>query len=671
MKYSIPGALFILSLLSYALLVPWLGFYWDDWPAVWFYHSLGAGGFREVFAADRPLLAWLFTLTTPIFRESTFLWQSFGILARWLSSVAFWWFLSELFPTWKRLAAAAAFLFLVYPGFQQQFVSVTYSHAFVLYTLFILSLALMVVAARNLPRYWPIFILSILLSVFGLFTVEYYFGLELLRPVILWIVFSEQYQQFRPRLKKTLLFWSPYLAALIAFLVYTIFLRETPRGQVEIFDMLFSSPITGVLYLASTIIKDWFESGLYSWIKTIDIRSLLDFNPGYLLVYLIVSLASAGFTYYFFRKVLASTTDENKPQNSGPLQYVVLGGLALMLGGWPFWATDLQLKLRFPLDRFTLPMIFGASLAAAGLIFLLFKSNRSRAVVLCVLVGLCTGSHFKTGLNYLREWELQKDFFHQLTWRAPEILPSTILLTPELPFTYYSDNSLTAPLNWTYDPDNRSSNMPLLMLDLEARLGNEIRDFNPQNRIVHNYRAKIFSGKMSDTLVFFYDPPRCLIIYDPEVENTIPQNDYIGLEAQQLSNPKRIFSGENSGAYPPVHLFGPTRETSWCYYFESAELARQRGDWMAIVELGEHAKNLFPGLSTENSIELLPFIEGYARSGSVEKAINLSQQTYAAAPNFLFALCATWDRIQEANTISQEAQNLIQYHYQDLGCEDP
>ncbi|MGB7116434.1 MAG: hypothetical protein WBD56_09845, partial [Anaerolineales bacterium] len=140
----IPAALLLLSLISYAPLIPWLGFYWDDWPTIWFYHSLGAGGFREVFAVDRPLLSWMFMLTTPLMGESTIAWQIFGLFTRWLSSLTLWWMLRTLFPRWKMLAVWAAMLFVIYPGFRQQYISVTYSHGFIYMSLFFLSLGLMI-----------------------------------------------------------------------------------------------------------------------------------------------------------------------------------------------------------------------------------------------------------------------------------------------------------------------------------------------------------------------------------------------------------------------------------------------------------------------------------------------------------------------------------------------
>ena len=87
---SVPLALFVGILLSFGLLIPWLGFFWDDWPAVWFYHTLGPQGLREAFTVDRPLLGWIFWVTARIGRESPFAWQTFALLTRWTSALAFW-----------------------------------------------------------------------------------------------------------------------------------------------------------------------------------------------------------------------------------------------------------------------------------------------------------------------------------------------------------------------------------------------------------------------------------------------------------------------------------------------------------------------------------------------------------------------------------------------------
>ncbi|MGW8251531.1 MAG: hypothetical protein ACWGO1_12875, partial [Anaerolineales bacterium] len=172
------------------------------WPAIWYLHVFGASGFGEVFAVDRPLLGRLFMLTTPLLGTSAIAWQVFGILTRWLSVLAFWWFLRGVWPTNPSQTAWAALLFAVYPGFKQQFISVTYSHIWIIATAFLASLALMAWSFRRRSYFWLLMAGSWILSAYTVFSVEYFFGLELLRPVLLWMLISENLDGFTQRLKR-------------------------------------------------------------------------------------------------------------------------------------------------------------------------------------------------------------------------------------------------------------------------------------------------------------------------------------------------------------------------------------------------------------------------------------------------------------------------------------
>ena len=134
---TIPIALLILCGISFGPIIHRLGFYWDDWPSIWFLHILGPAGFKEGFAIDRPLLAWVFMITTPILGESTLAWQAFGIFTRWLSAAILYWALMGLWPKRAVQISWVAILFAVYPGFSQQYISVTYSNGFLVLCLFL------------------------------------------------------------------------------------------------------------------------------------------------------------------------------------------------------------------------------------------------------------------------------------------------------------------------------------------------------------------------------------------------------------------------------------------------------------------------------------------------------------------------------------------------------
>jgi len=434
--------------------------------------------------------------------------------------------------------------------------------------------------------------------------------------------------------------------------MWTLFLHETPRGDIQIFNELSANTAQAVFNLIRTIFQDAIEASLIAWTKTLSLFNLSSLTPLDFLLYSAIVLGTTVLAFLFLTKLQEGDRDNEisneKVNNSGAITYIAFGALAILTGGWPFWVTDLELKLRFPLDRFTLPLMFAACILAAGVVKQLFKARSQQALIIGLLVGFAAGFHYKDAVTYRQEWQAQKDFFWQLTWRAPGIKPYTTLLTPELPFEYYSDNSLTAPLNWTYDPHNTSNYLSYLMLDLEARLGNALTHFGANIPINHPYRAMSFSGNTSQMLVFFYEPPRCVTIFDPGSGTILPDSPRFIPEALALSNPGLIITDADPPAAPPTHIFGPEPEHEWCYYFQKAELARQKGDWNEVARLGDQVFLYFDNLRPESAVELIPFIEGYAHVGRWQETIQLFTTASQMSAETIPFLCTTWDRIENS-----------------------
>jgi hypothetical protein len=252
---SAPLALLVLCLLAFVPLVYRLGFYWDDWPSIWFLHFWGPGSFKEGFALDRPLLAWVFMVTTSLFGESTAAWQFFSLFIRFLASLAWWWTVRGLWPTRARAACWIAALFAVYPGFAQQYIAVTYSNSFLVFTFFIVSLGAMVWAYRKPDWFWRLMTISLLTSAFNLFITEYFFGLEFLRPFLLWMLLPPSDSSRLKQLRLVILRWLPYLAILIPFVVWRIFIAPSPRADILLFSQLRAAPLATIAQLLSTIVK--------------------------------------------------------------------------------------------------------------------------------------------------------------------------------------------------------------------------------------------------------------------------------------------------------------------------------------------------------------------------------------------------------------------------------
>jgi hypothetical protein len=668
--WTVPVTLLLICLASYSSMPSKLGLYWDDWFITWYIHFLGPSSFIEAFGRDRPLLGWLYVVISSLVGESPIAWQFFAIFARWLGCLALWWTLRGLWPRRTVQAAMVSFLFAVYPGFSQQYIAISYSFHLLVLALTLFSLGLMIWSLRIPNRFLLFFGLSIISAGLAVFTMEYYFGLELLRPLFLWLILIEMEACFRERLKRLALYWSPYVILLVLFLVWRI---ETPttRGRVNVFARLGTEPLNTVIDVSTTILRDMVKVSAQAWGKVLDFSHILTYEAFVGLRYVLIVIVTALLCSFFL--VLLSKRSEHADETSATrkrwaFQAILIGIFALLVGGVPFWVTGLQISLSFTRDRFTLPMMFGVSLLLAGLVMLIPRFRIVRFGLLASAVGLACGLHYQTALTYRFEWLLEKDFFWELTWRIPNLKPGTTVLTSDVPFLYDWDNSLTAPLNWTYAPDLTGRELPYQLYNVETRLGQGLPGLEEDTSFYHRNRLTPFEGSTSQVVVVFYRPPACLKMINPSRDERLPDKPRYFRELVPFSRPDMVLIDQELPARPPEQIFGPEPEPNWCYYFEKAELAVQFGEWEKAATFGDQALQIEHEIYRRNAVELTPFIEAYAHTGRWEDAVKLSIEAYQAWENMRLMLCDTWRLIQYSAKIDSQGKAALEEIRDNLQC---
>lgn len=670
--WTIPLALLALCFVTYGITLTKHGFHWDDWSIAWYTHFLGPSIFPEAYARDRPPLGYLYVLTTSLVGVSPLGWQIFAIVTRWFSSLALWWTLRAIWPAKVWQITAATFLFTVYPGFSQHYIAITYGNAYLLYAIFLLSIGTMLWALCTPRRFWPFYLLSILLGAYSIFTMDYFFGLELLRPLLIWLALRERIPDQRQRIRKTGLYWSPYGLLLLTFLAWRI-MTPTARGEINFFNDLLANPLTTIWGLIQRILGDFYTTSIGAWAKVADFSDLAGLGSSVMIkMTFIVIGASVLFSLYLVLLRSPGPTDRNSTTKlidrwgSGALLF---GLIALFVSGIPFWMTGLPIELSFTKDRFTLPMMFGVSLVMAGLIDLITRTRWQAALLIGVAVGFAAGLHYQTSLGFYQEWLLQKDFFWQLTWRAPGIQPGALVLTADTPFYYNWDHSLSSPLNWTYAPDLEGRELPYRLYNVESHLTRGLPDITADMRIYQRNRLTPFDGDTSQAIVVYYRPPACLKVIDPQFDRRMPDKPRYFRDLLPLSKPELILPFADPPAQPAAEFFAPEPAQDWCYFFQKAELARQQGDWTLAARMADLALQTDKKILRKNVVELIPFIQAYAHTGQWDKALQLSIEAHQTWENMRLMLCDIWTALAQSAVHDQQGQDTWQEIQNRLQCE--
>jgi len=665
MKKFIPALiLFLVTVLAYGLLSLRLGFYWDDLPITWIRYTLGPEALTRYFSTNRPVWGLLHQVTTRLIPQVPAYWQIFALIWRWLDTVIVYLIVVKLWKGNGRLALGVSLLFLVYPGFNQHWAAYLYSHFYIVLFFFLFSLWCMLLAIESPRRFWAWTAAGLFFSALNLWMMEYFYVLELARVGFILTAIRGENLTLRPRLKRTLSLWTPYLAVFTLAVLSRLFIFNNQVYGISLTSQLKSAPLETSIALARNIQKT-FELVLRdAWLKMFELPRIANAEailPSYYLVVAVVEVvAAAGFL--LVPREAVKTLRRNISES---LWMIGLGGLSLLLAGGPFWLIGFTPSLNWPASRFTLPFMFGVALVFAGFISLL-PWEKVRIVLLVSLVGMAAGKQYLTAQNYAQDWETQKNLFWQMTWRAPSIEPDTLILMNEGAFDYYADNSLSAALNWIYAPDNHSDRIPYLLFYPTTRFKNALPNIAPDLPVYYDYLAGEFHGNTSQTLSFFFAPPGCLRLLDPQVERVnrlIPENSLMRYAAR-LTDPHLIHA-EAEAVMPAV--YGPEPEHGFCYYYQKADLARQFGQWEDALQFVETALT-FEDHPYEPAEHLL-FIEVYAHGGQWQRALELSQRAYEVSPQTMGrVICQLWERIVAETAEGLERSEVLKQIRSKFAC---
>jgi len=532
-------ALCVMAGLAYGPLVATAGVFGDDPNVLYAYHRMGTDGFDAFYGWARPYSTWVYKLVIPLIGINLTRIHLITICLRVISSWMLFLLVRELVDGQTAMAWIAAMTALVFPGFTQQAQSVQFLLHFSVLSLALFSIWAMVKGVRTEKPTWRVFWLAVaIISAVAQISIEYFFGLELVRPVVLGLAIQGGKKR-KSSLARFLRFYWPFLALLGVYLTWRVFIFQPAYPRITVLDAMRVQPIATVAALIGRIGTDLVIVLGGAWAEMVRMIFSDPITP----VMGLCGVAAGGLAVAGFLPIRRQEPAEKKMNQC----LIWIGICAVLLGGVPLWVSGTPLTGTHPWNRTMLCYLAGVSMLSAGVVSLL--PRRMMQALVPVIMGMAIVFQHQIAADYTREWLQVKDVFDQFTNQAPQLSEGTLVLYDDLPFHYYSANNLNAFLNWTYDPQRGSGNEKYKLFEIDERLGNALPTLNPGEPIVHN----TFKGNTSQVLVIALGADGELVILDKKIpfEGPLPGRTR---EALHLSDPQGVIKFDRGQAKVPAVL---------------------------------------------------------------------------------------------------------------------
>jgi hypothetical protein len=518
--------------------------------------------------------------------------------------------------------------------------------------IFLLSLYLNILALHSKKKwFYPLMIGSFILSVLNMATLEYFYTLELLRPLIVFFAFQKSENNKRQNIKRTILYTAPFLFSLMLITIYRAFFFETQTESYSL-TLLFSLKerfFPAIRALLLSIVTDIWNVAIKAWWKPITYNLVNNFPKVILSRYAILSTLGAVCAALFLRFYRwKSKENVGKQENHEIISFIVL---AILLGGIPFWITSLHVDVSFPNSRFTLSYLIGVCLLFGFVIEQLSRWRIPATAFISLLIGLSVGLHFLTGYELRVEGEIHESVMRQLSIRIPALEPNTIVMSNYPLGNFNSDNSLIAPLNYLYDQSPGDGTLEYIWVYPDARFEKDFSDLQPNKSYDYDFRVAEFHGGTSQVVVIYQQPEACIRVLDADIDpNDWALEEYMR-EAAKLSNWDQIRL-DGTPNQLPEEIYTNSDVDDWCAIYQQAGVLYQQRQWQQTLNLITMATE--QGLQPKHPAEMVLFIRSYANLGDWENAFAMTKQVHEKDPWYDYMLCNVWEYFRITDTYGPE-----------------
>ncbi|HEX9017739.1 MAG TPA: hypothetical protein VF806_01040, partial [Anaerolineaceae bacterium] len=436
------------------LIIPRLGYYYDDWYMLWSGAARGTGLFVSLFSVDRPFIGVIYALVYRLIGENILGWHLITLFFRIVGGVAFYWILNLVWPKFKSLLVLAAMLFVVFPGFLAEPNAATKINHLIGYAAVLLSIGFSLQAvktSRSASKY-ACFALSLALMALYLWIYEYMIGLEVMRVALLfYVLWQAGGAKVIPVVKKVMRVYWPYVGVAVLFVLWRAFIFKSLRPATNLRTLGMSyltDPLGMLLQVGVQTVKDFLSAALFAWgVEGYHLLASADYKAIALagLAAVVVILLAAWFIFS------ARKAEPLDPETGSPAMMIGIGALTTLGAVLPVVLTDHSINLMDPYKSYALHPSAGVIIMLLG-IAALFKAQ-PRKVILITLLGIAAATQLLNVQVWANLWSVERTFWWQLTWRAPNIRDNTLLMAyaPD-GYAFQQDYEVWGPVDLIYRP---------------------------------------------------------------------------------------------------------------------------------------------------------------------------------------------------------------------------
>jgi len=613
--------LILVSALVYLPKISQLSYYRDDWYYMYDGHVAGPSIFNEMFKEDRPIRGPFFGLYFSVFGTDPFPYALGAYLWRVASGIGALWLLNLLFPQNTKINLFAALLLLVYPGYLWWVAGIEYQPMIASFCLQVFSIAfsLKAITSENKSSRFINALLAIVTGWYYLLLVDYAIGMEVFRLLCIYFVVSQNSQNsVFQKIRNTIRIGSWNLIIPLGYMFWRVFFFQSERKATDIglqIGQLFSSPLTGLWWFIRWL-QSFLNVTIMAWTEPFS-RNFFKLGLQEMLTGLIISAFTVGIILSFYFLQSRRITDFNEQPDalrSWGKGAMLIGGIGTLLGILPIIIANRYIEF----DRFShyaLPASLSASIfIIAGISRL--SSEKFRVGILSFILFLASLTHYSVALIAVNEEKTIRDFWWQVTWRAPGIRENTSLMVNYPSIGYGEDYEIVSgPANFIYyskeSPENEMVRYPISAISMTSEGINNI------------LAGKFSAEKIVRSHIFLLDYGNALVISQPSTTACVHVVDanWKDISTSETDSIKLVSPQSKIDNVqvdvpihtPPTSLFGSEPKHDWCFYYQKATLARQMKNWEQITSLEKQASNL--GLHPNDQIEWMPFLQSAAMLG--------------------------------------------------------